>query len=310
MTKINTRSLLILNPLAGNGAAGRRLPLVKTLARKFFLTSRLLVTERAGQATEYGRQALEDGYSHVVCIGGDGTLNEVVNGLLSRPMEKSWRPKLGYLPVGTGSDLAKTLGITADIEEGLRNIATRQGRWVDVGRATYTGPDQRTVSRHFINVLSFALGGEVVRRVNRSSKALGGFLSFLPATLAALFSFEKPRIRLRIDERLDQELVCWHVAVANGQYQGGGMRVAPTARIDDGRLRVTIIGDLSLPEIFLNLPKLYNGGIESVAKVAGYSARKIEADSPAEVLIDLDGEQVGRLPLKVEILPLALWLIY
>jgi YegS/Rv2252/BmrU family lipid kinase len=310
MKKIDTDTLFIINPRAGNGAVGRKIPEIKLLAKKFFTEYQMLVTDGPGRATDYARQALQAGVRQVVCVGGDGTLNEVVNGLMSLEVAKASRPQLGYLPLGTASDLAKTLGVTTSIENGLRDIATMKGRWVDIGRATYVGHNHKTTSRYFINVLSFALGGEVVGRVNKSSKALGGFLTFLSATLAALITFKKPLIRLQIDGRVDQQILCWHVAVANGEYQGGGMRIAPDAKVDDGRLRVTVVGDLSWLEVLLNLPRLYNGEIYAVEKVSRFSGRKIAAESKDAVLIDLDGEQVGRLPVTAEILPLALWMIY
>jgi YegS/Rv2252/BmrU family lipid kinase len=310
MTKINTKTLLIINPAAGNGAAGRKRPEIDSLADKFFSEHQTLVTEAPGQAADYARRAVEAKVRKVICVGGDGTLNEVVNGLMSVKVEKKRRPQLGYIPVGTGSDLARTMRITDIIENGLRNIANKEGRWVDLGRATFVDHDGETIRRYFINVLSFALGGEVAGRTNNSSKVLGGFLSFLWPTLSALFSFKKPLIRLRIDDKFDEKMVCWHVAVANGQYHGGGMRVAPDAQIDDGRLRVTVIGDLSLLEGLVNLPNLYNGRIYSVPKVSRFSGRKIEAGSKDKVLIDLDGEQPGRLPVRAEIVPLALWLVY
>jgi len=220
MTKIPGKTLFIINPRAGNGTAGRKTEEIETLAGNFFSAHRTLVTDGPGRATEYARQSLKSGFGHVVCVGGDGTLNEVVNGLTSLKVEKNRRPKLGYLPCGTGSDLAKTLGIPDNIEKGLRNIATNPGQWVDLGRATFIGHDERTASRYFVNVLSFALGGEVVGRVNRSNKVLGGFLTFLWATLAALVSYEKPLIRLRIDGKVDKWMVCLHVAIANGQVPG------------------------------------------------------------------------------------------
>lgn len=310
MTKINTKTLLIINPVAGNGAAGRKRQEIEVLAEKFFSGHQTLVTKAPGQAADFARRALEAGVRKLICVGGDGTLNEVVNGLMSVKVEKKRRPKLGYVPVGTGSDLARSMGLTENLENGLRNISIKDGKWVDLGRATFVGHDGETTRRYFINVLSFALGGEVAGRVNNSSKAMGGFLSFLWPTLTALFSFEKPLIRLKIDDKVDEKMVCWHVAIANGQYHGGGMRIAPDARVDDGRLRVTVIGDLSLPEIMLNLPNLYNGNIYSVKKVSRFSGHKIEAGARDNVLIDLDGEQPGRLPVRAEIVPLALWMIY
>lgn len=310
MKKIDTDTLFIINPQAGNGAAGRKMAEIKLLARKFFVEHQMLVTDGPGRAKEYARQALEAGVRQVICVGGDGTLNEVVNGLMSLDVAKASRPQLGYLPFGTGSDLAKTAGITTNIENGLRDIATMKGKWVDVGLATYMGHNNQITSRYFINAISFAMGGEVADRVNKSSKAMGGFLTYLLATLTTLISFKKPLIRLQIDNKVDRQIVCWHVAVTNGQYQGGGMRIAPDAKIDDGRLRVTVIADPSLLEMLLNLPRLYNGEIYSIEKVFRFSGRKIEAGSKERVLIEIDGEQGGRLPVKAEIFPLALWMIY
>lgn len=310
MPEIKAKVLFIVNPRAGNGSAGRRWPEIKKLAEMFFSDQQVLFTDAPGRAIEYGEQAVQARVRTVICVGGDGTLNEVVNGLMSVKIEKKKRPKLGYLPFGTGSDLAKTIGIRENIENGLRNIANKDGKWVDIGRATFVDHEGETVRRYFINVLSFALGGEVAGRVNNASKAMGGFLSFLWQTLSALFSFEKPLIRLKIDDKFDEKFICWHVAVSNGQYHGGGMRIAPDAKIDDGHLRVTVVGDLSLPEVLLNLPNLYNGNIYSVHKVSRFSGQKIEAGSRDHVLIDLDGEQVGRLPVRAEILPMALWMVY
>lgn len=310
MTKINSDTLLIINPWAGNGEAGRKRQEIEELAGKFFGEHQILLTDRPGRAADFASQALEAGVGKVICVGGDGTLNEVVNGLLSGLGENMARPELGYLPVGTGSDLARTAGITGNLENGIRNIATGRGRPVGVGRATFIDNGGVAASRYFINVLSFALGGEVAGRVNRSSKALGGFLSFLWATVTALRAFEKPRVRLKIGDRVVEQTVCWHVAIANGQYQGGGMCIAPGATLDDGSLRVTVVGDLSVLGVLLNLPSLYNGKIYSVKKVLRFSGQKIEAESGDRVLIDLDGEQVGRLPLGVELFSSALRMIY
>lgn len=309
MKKIDTDALFIVNPRAGNGAVERKMDLIRLLARKFFIDHRMLLTDGPGRATEYARQALEAGVRQVICVGGDGSLNEVVNGLMAHEVAKASRPQLGYLPLGASSDLAKTLGIPFNIENGLRDIATLKGRWIDVGRATFIGHDNKSTSAYFINALSFALGGEVAGRVNRSSKSLGGFLSYLRAALTALVFFRKPLVRLQIDNKVEHR-ICWQVTVANGRYHGGGMLLAPDAKVDDGRLRVTVVGDLSLPALLLNLPRFYNGGIYSVDSISRFSGRKIEAEANDPVLVEIDGEQIGRLPLTAEVLPLALWMIY
>jgi len=303
-------TVLIINPTAGNGAAGRQKQLIETLAEKFFPDHQIFLTEGPEQTREYARKAAEARKSMVICVGGDGTLNEVVNGLMSVKIDKKRRPKLGFLPVGTGCDLAKTIGITENIENGLRKIAAGHGKWIDLGRATFVNHEGETVRRYFVNVLSFALGGEVAGRTNRDGKAMGGFLTFFGQMIGALFTYNRPLIRLRVDDTYDEQIVSWHVAVANGRYHGGGMNIAPDAEVDDGRLQVTVIGNLSLPEILLNLPKLYNGRIYSVNKVSSLSGQKIEAGSAEKVLIDLDGEQPGRLPVRAEVVPLAIWLVY
>ena len=138
---------------------------------------------------------------------------------------------------------------------------------------------------------------------------MGGFVSFIWATLISLLIYDKKRVHLTVDNSFDQEVMTWNIAVANGQYHGGGMQVAPGAAVDDGLFHITVIGDLSLPQVFLNLPKLYNGKILEVNKVFSLTGKRIEAHSNQRVLLDVDGEQPGQLPVTIEIVPGALNLI-
>jgi diacylglycerol kinase family enzyme len=157
--------------------------------------------------------------------------------------------------------------------------------------------------------MSFGLGGEVDERVNKTTKAFGGFMSFVLATLISVLSYKRKRIRLSVDDYFDEEVRIWNVAVANGQYHGGGMWVAPGAVLNDGLFHVTVIGDMSLTEVLWNLPKLYNGKIYGLKKVRMLTGRRIEASSFQSVLMDVDGEQVGRLPVVIEIVPYILPII-
>jgi diacylglycerol kinase family enzyme len=162
---------------------------------------------------------------------------------------------------------------------------------------------------YFHNIASLGLGGEIAQRVNRHSKALGPFVSFLRATLISIFLCGKKRIRMRIDNSSEREFTIWNVAVANGRYHGGGMHVSPAASVCDGLLNITVIGDLSISEIFSNLPRLYNGRIYDIDKVIGLTGKKIEAWSDQQVLLDVDGEQFGTLPMVIDIVPAALRMI-
>jgi diacylglycerol kinase family enzyme len=155
-------------------------------------------------------------------------------------------------------------------------------------------------------VASFGLGGEVDARVNVGCKVLGGFVSFFWATLISILAYKKKRIHLKVDDSFDGKVTSWNIAVANGQYHGGGMWIAPEASVDDGLFHITVIGDLSVIEVFLNLPKLYNGRLTELKQVLTYKGKKVEAYSNQHVLLDVDGEQPGTLPVTVDIVPRAL----
>jgi diacylglycerol kinase family enzyme len=171
---------------------------------------------------------------------------------------------------------------------------------IDLGVLYLKNHKGRDRCRFFHNIASFGLGGEVARRVNRTTKALGPFVSFMWATLISIFLYGKKRIQIRVDNDDKKEMIVWNVAAANGQYHGGGMWVAPDASVCDGLLNVTIIGDLTIPEVFLNLSKLYNGRIYDIDKVMTLTGKKVAAISDDRVLLEVDGEQPGMLPIVVK----------
>jgi diacylglycerol kinase (ATP) len=299
----------IVNPNAARGSTGREWPQIKALARERLGPFQAMLTTGPGDAIRLTRLALRKGAEVVVCVGGDGTLNEVVNGFMGESTPTRPGAMLGFIPRGTGCDFIKTVPIPSDLKRALDVIAGFHAWPVDLGRLRYTDHHGRPCHRYFHNVTSFGLGGEVDERVNRSSKVFGGFISFICATLISILIYNKKRIHLRVDGSFDQTVMSWNVIVANGQYHGGGMWVAPGAVVDDGRFHVTVVGDLSLPEVFLNLPNLYNGKINQVDKVTTLVGKRVEAYSDQRVLLDVDGEQPGQLPVLIDIVPRALPLI-
>ena len=299
----------IVNPHAAAGSAGREWPKIKTLARDRLGPFSAHFTTGSGDAVRLTRQALRNGADIIVCVGGDGTLNEVVNGLMGEDGPIRPETMLGFIPRSTGCDLIKTVPIYRELDRALDVIKNAHTLFLDLGRIRYQGRRAKPSYRYFHNVASFGLGGEVAERANRTTKAFGGFLSFLWATLISLLRYDKKRIHLTVDDCFDGEVTVWNIAVANGQYHGGGMWVAPGARVDDGLFQVTVIGDLTLPQVFLNLPKLYNGTIYQVAQVISLVGRRIEASSDQRVLLDVDGEQIGALPVVIEMVPGAVHLI-
>jgi YegS/Rv2252/BmrU family lipid kinase len=292
------------------GSVGREWDRIQARAKERLGSFPSHLTTGPEHATHLTRTALEDGCAAIICVGGDGTFNEVINGFM-QAREGRARPDaaVGYIARGTGCDFIKTVPLPKDLEKALDVIETGKSISMDLGRIQYKNNGGHTAYRYFHNLASFGLGGEVDERVNRTTKVFGGFFSFIWATLISVLLYNRKHIRLTMDNGFDQMVTALNVAVANGQYHGGGMWVAPEARVDDGKFHVTVIGDFSLPEVLRHLPKLYNGKLMELEKVSSFTATRVTARSAERVLLDVDGEQPGWLPVTIEVVPDALNLI-
>ena len=303
------RTVFIVNPHAGNGSTGKAWPRIETMAADLLGPFETCVTGGPGDATRITREHLMKGVDRVICVGGDGTLNEVVNGFLDEndPLRKD--VVLGFLPNGTGCDFCRTMPIPTGLEASLDTIREDHIHTIDLGHIRYRNHQGDTCTRYFHNIASFGLGGEVVDRVNQTSKACGPFLTFIWGTLVSLFVYGKKRVRIRVDEGEEQTVDVLNIAIANGRYHGGGMLVAPDAMTDDGLFNVTVIGAMSLPLVFWHLPKLYLGGIKRIRQVSMQTGKRVIASSEQRVLLDIDGEQPGTLPAELSIVPGAIKMI-
>jgi YegS/Rv2252/BmrU family lipid kinase len=303
---LRTSVFFIVNPHAGGGSAGRRWTRIQKQARDLLGPFQFGLTRGPGDATHLARQALLEDADLLVCVGGDGTLNEVVTGMMDGTGPLRPDALLGLISLGTGRDFIRSSQIPGRPEEALEVILAGRSAPLDLGKISYVNHQGRRTSRYFHNVASFGLGGEVDERVSRTTKVFGGFTSFIWATLLSALSYRKKTIRLKIDDSPEETVVVMNVAIANGQYHGGGMWIAPHASLSDGLFHVTVIGDFSVPEVFRHLPKLYNGKLLQLKKVRTLTGKKIEARSEERVLLDVDGEQPGILPVTLEIVPSAL----
>lgn len=300
-------ALAIVNPSAGDGSmldAFRRaehdlLDLVGELDVAF--------TSGPGHATELARAALGRGVRQLLVAGGDGTINEVVNGWLDEA-GVVWGDEatLVLLAGGTGGDLRRSLGIP-DMSASLDSLRSGRTRMLDVGRLAYTPNDGgQTVPRYFVNIASFGLSGLVDRHVT-SFSAIGGRLAYAAATARSLFGWRNPRVRLTTEhdngERFEADIPIVAVAVANGATFGGGMRIAPDAVLDDGHFHVTAVGDLRKRDMLGLAGSLYDGSHVDHPKVLVKTAQRVTADSDEAVYLDVDGEPLGRLPAQFELVP-------
>ncbi len=303
------QTLAVVNPHSANGRTGREWPRIAAALERAIGPFDHGLTEGPGHATALCREALAGGAERIISIGGDGTNNEIINGFFRDGQPLNPQARLGFIPRGTGGDLRRTLGVGLKLADCLPLLERDRTRPIDLGRCRFSGPDGQPLERLFINITSFGLGGLVDRAVNESSKALGGKTSFLLGTLRALWRYRNRRVRLKVDAAFDRELLINNIAVANGRFHGGGMQVAPTAAPDDGLFDVVVLGDLTKPAMLRLSRHIYKGGHLAHPKVFHLQGRRVEADSDEEVLIDMDGEQPGRLPITLDILPAALKVI-
>lgn len=296
-----TRSLLILNPRSRGGATGRRAREVADKLRAALGPLELEVTRGPRDAERIAREAARAGVETLLVAGGDGTVNEVVSGLLDAGLGA--HTELGLLPLGTGGDLLRTLGLPRELDAAIERIARGKHRTIDAGRVEYRTPEGRRAASHFLNVASVGLSGLVTELVNRSPKQLGPRVAYTWGTLRAIARWRAPRVRLDVDGRRVHDAALTFATAANGRYFGGGMQVAPAAVIDDGLLDVVIVPGLSRARLVARLPQIYAGTHVEDPAVSHFRARCLEADSAATVWVEIDGEPLGRLPARFEVLP-------
>ncbi len=317
----DAQTVLVVNPMSQNGALGEQWSYLSGLIRRE-LAFEEVMTEGPGDATRLTREALERGAERVVAIGGDGTINEVVNGFFEDGKPVAPDSALGILPFGTGGDFRKTIHIPKDFPKAAAILARGRTQRIDVGQLEFMTRDGQKATRIFANISSFGISGVVDRLVNEawkspigeiSSKKLGGRLSFMLATARAGLTYKNQHVRLVFDddESGAVDTIINTVAVANGRYFGGGMFIAPDAELDDGLFDVVAIGDLSIRDFVFNGYRLYNGTHIGMDKVSHRRVKKVTAE-PLDneiVELDVDGETPGILPATFTLLPNALNLV-
>ncbi len=262
-------------------------------------------TEAPGHAIQLSGEAVRSGCGTIIAVGGDGTLNEVANGILSVAPPGSM-VTLGLIPQGTGSDFRRTAMLPLNIDDAITIIARGQTAVLDAMRVDFHDPEGVQRIRYALNVTSFGMGGVVAERVQRSSNRLGGKAAFLTATAVTGFSFRGNDVSIQADGGDWSEYRITNVAVGNGQYHGGGMHICPRALMNDGLLDVTIIERLSLPEIARHIRILFNGQIYGHPKIQHRRVRVLAAKSREPTRVEVDGEPVGVLPLKMTVIPEAI----
>ncbi len=294
-------AVFLVNPASGNGATGKRWPELAHRAAQLGLEGKTLFSQRPGELIELAERAAHDGADLVVAVGGDGTLNEVANGLV----RAGTSAELATIPLGTGMDFVRTYAIPTQFDAAVRNALDGATRAIDVGRVSYRRWDGSNGERYVANVGSVGMSAAVAQRANGMSKSLGGKATFFYALARVFFEWQNTVVSVELDDER-REARMHDVIVANGQWHGGAMWLAPEAQPDDGFFDVVLIGDVTKRDFLTTAPKIYKGTYLAHPKVELLRSRTVTVDAREQLPIELDGEQVGTTPVRFEIVPAAL----
>lgn len=310
----SSKPLVIINPRSGAGRTGASSGETQRLIEAAIGSVDFALTERPRHATELARRAAEEGRDRVVAVGGDGSIHEVVSGLMQAEVGDRKRPTLGIVGQGTGGDFRKTLGIEHRLDRYLETLKAGATKAIDIGSFTYVDNDGKPAKAFFVNILSVGLGGLVDRFVHDTSHVVGGTTSYFLASVRGLLKSQLGELTVTLSlagEKRSLEVTSRQISICNGQYFGSGMHVAPMAALDDGIFEVIDMGAASKLKFALSSSAIYKGDHLKNPDVKHHRCDHIDIDLRNEAardtfLLDVDGEPLGRLPIRVEVLRGAL----
>ena len=297
----SNRTLLITNPVRSR-AAGKHLARMESLLRDGGLHCDVQNTEHKGHGLELARRGVSEGYGTIVAVGGDGTVNEVVNAAVGS------QAVVAALPLGAGNDFLRSLGIWT-WEEACQALTSGGARTIDLGLAEYQGEDGGRIQRYYAVVADVGFGTEVVRNTPRRFRhALGGGLGYVVSLYRTAVQGHGRACRMKVSVdgqlRFDEELLL--VETLNGMYAGGGLKVAPQAKMNDAALDVFLVRNMPWPKIWALFPKIYRGTHVEHEKGEYLQVREVAVETEKPVWISVDGEVVGQTPATFRVVPAAL----
>ena len=299
------KTQVIVNPESNKGKTRKRWNQIREALKSFLKEFKCEFTEKPLQAIEISRVALKEGTELVVGVGGDGTMNEIANGFYENRKIINPEAALGIVPSGTGCDFTKSLNIPLGLKNALEVITQAPSSLIDIGRVRFMGNSGEAQERFFLNVSDFGIGGDVVRKVNENRMKRRAS-SYLKCLISTFLSYKNKRLKIKIDDEelpVDEYLIG---TISNGRIFGKGMKIAPEAKLDDGLFDVVLIKGMKVLEFFRHGWRLYTGTHLSHPKISLIRGTKVEAmadDKDNDVLIEVDGEQLGKLPATFKIIP-------
>ena len=290
---------VIINPASASGSTSEAWPQIASDLRSQFGPFRALFTKHRGDAAALANEAARKGTKFIIACGGDGTISEVANGILSSGKDV----ELGILPSGTGGDFRRTLEIPSQSRAAARVLRSGRTVRIDVGRVSFIDHNGNDAMRYFLGVASCGMSTDVIQRVKDRR------ISFAASLLQTALRTVPIQLVVQLDDSQERRLIVSNLCVANARYFGGGMKIAPDAKLTDGKFDVVAVGDLSTLKLFTSAPKVYLGSHLSMPEVSHALARKVTvrpANRNSEISLEVDGELPGRLPATFQIIPEAL----
>jgi diacylglycerol kinase (ATP) len=309
-----TLPLVIVNPASASGTTGTAWPQIASDLRSQFGSFRNAFTKQRGDASALASEAARQGVQLIIACGGDGTISEVANGIL----ESGKDVELGVLPSGTGGDFRRSLEIPSHSRDAARTLRKGRTRRIDVGRVTFIDNKGAEVTRYFLGVSSCGMSTKIIERVKHGGpdwlplntpQWLSGRLSFGSSMVQTAMRSTGRRLVVQLDDDRERQLVVTNFCVANARYFGGGMKIAPDAKLNDGKFDVISVADLSTLKLMTSAPRLYFGSHLSMPEVSHVLARKVvlrAASDESDVALEIDGELPGRLPASFQVVREAL----
>jgi len=294
----------VVNPQSAGGKTARKWPQLAAALESRLGPVVTRFTGEPGAGIAITRALLREGFDLIVAVGGDGTINEAANGFFHQDRLVRPQAALGILPLGTGGDFRRTLGIPAAAAEAIETLASGVPTLIDVGKATFRANSGGPASRYFINMASFGMGGQVAAQSKNFMSMFGGKAGFFWATVKTFLSYRGRQVSLALDGSATRiPFFITNVAVGNGQFHGGGMRPCPAAVPNDGVFDVTVINYAGALKLLSSISMLYSGEVYSHPSVSHFRAAHILAESASATEIEIDGEPLGTLPLEITLLP-------
>ncbi len=293
------RVLAIINPVSSNGKTWRRWSSLRQSVQDIYGGFDEVFTSAKGEAVALTRKAVYEGYSHIIAVGGDGTINEVINGFFDNGNLINPKVNLGVVPSGSGSDFVRTLASSLSCSCPMNTFP------VDVGKIDYEDETGLLKTCYFINISDTGIGAATIERVERGYKKFGSSMGFLLAALVSMIFYKNRDLVISLDnQHLKGRFAS--IVVANGQYFGGGMKIAPQARLDSGNFQVVTVGDLSKPTFIRNLMKVYSGTHLSHPQVNCYTSKSVSISSNENLQLETDGEYLNVRKVRFTLIPKAI----